>query len=120
MTSIRKMMSQAEPEKETATATPPRTLAPRTAAPQAQLAVSGGEAPRRLNLPPVAPPEERKPLSTRVKPSLKKVLEEYTKEIRDAGFGATQELVLDVLLRQLRDSDELREKVASVLVEELR
>ena len=119
MSSIRKMMGQAEPEKDAAPSTPARTLAPRAAATQTQPAVSGGEAPRRLNLPQVAPPEERKPLSTRVKPSLKKVLEDYTKEIRDAGFGATQELVLDVLLRELRDSDDLREKVASILVQEL-
>lgn len=118
MSSIRKMMGQAEPEKDGPPA-PARPLAPRAAAPQAQPAASGGEAPRRLNLPPVAPPEERKPLSTRVKPSLKKVLEDYTKEIRDAGFGATQELVLDALLRELRDSDELREKIAAVLVQDL-
>ena len=118
MSSIRKMMGQAEPEREAGTsrATPP-AAAVKT---RDQLVPSITETPRRLNLPPIAPPEERKPLSTRVKPSLKKALEEYTKEIRDAGFNATQEMVLDVLLRELRDSDELREKVAAVLVVELR
>jgi hypothetical protein len=113
-------MGQAEPERDPTPPAPTPAPTVRTAAPQTQPAsVSGGEVPRRLNLPPIAPPEERKPLSTRVKPSLKKVLEAYTQEIRDAGFNATQELVLDVLLRELRDSDELREKVAAVLVREL-
>ncbi len=118
MSSIRKMMGQAEPEQETGTTRAARP-AP-VARPREQSGLSVPDAPRRLNLPPVAPPEERKPLSTRVKPSLKKVLEDYTKEIRDAGFNATQEMVLDVLLRELRDSDELRERVASVLVTELK
>lgn len=112
------MMGQAEPEQETGTNRAARPSP--VARPREQPSPSVTDAPRRLNLPPVAPPEERKPLSTRVKPSLKKVLEDYTKEIRDAGFNATQELVLDVLLRELRDSDELRERVASVLVTELK
>lgn len=114
MSSIRKMMGQAEPQPET----PPLRTAPQTPELTGQLTPPITEAPRRLNLPPVAPPEERKPLSTRVKPSLKKALEDYTKEIRDAGFNVTQEMVLDVLLRELRDSDGLREKVAAVLVAE--
>ena len=118
MSSIRKMMGQAEPEQEPGTTRAARP-AP-VARPREQSGPSVPDAPRRLNRPPVAPPEERKPLSTRVKPSLKKVLEDYTKEIRDAGFNATQEMVLDVLLRELRDSDELRERVASVLVTELK
>ncbi|MFC4427187.1 hypothetical protein [Deinococcus navajonensis] len=104
MSSIRNMMKQARPDPDPVEEIP---------------VASRGEARRPLSLPAVPPPEERKPLSTRVKPSLKRVLEAYTKEIRDAGFPVTQELVLDALLRELRDNDDLRERVAGLLVEEL-
>ena len=80
----------------------------------------GGGERRPLRLPQAAPPEERKPYSTRVKPSLKRELEAYVQEIRDAGFAVTQEMVLDALLRELRDSDELRERLAEALIREFR
>lgn len=112
MSSIRGMMKQARPDEE-----PPTEARRQT--PAADPASPPGETRRPLRLPTMTAPEERKPFSTRVKPSLKKVLEAYTQEIREAGFAVTQELVLDVLLRELRENDILRERVAEVLVKEV-
>ncbi|MFC3832888.1 MULTISPECIES: hypothetical protein [Deinococcus] len=111
MSSIKNMMKQAQPDD----GRPGEAGKP----PIPSVASGGGESRRALNLPVYAAPEERKPLSTRVKPSLKKVLEAYVQECRDAGFPVTQELVLDALLRELRDDHVLRERVARVLIREL-
>lgn len=111
MSSIKNMMKQARPDDGGSVEATPLTAASQSS--------GGGESRKALNLPAYAAPEERKPLSTRVKPSLKKVLEAYVQECRDAGFPVTQELVLDALLRELRDDHALRERVARVLITEL-
>lgn len=118
MSSIKNMMKQAAPEAENTPVTRQTTSRARTATAEA----SGGltEPRRPLNLPAAPQIEERKPLSTRMKPSLKKELEAYVKEIRDAGFPATQELVLDALIQELRADDRLRERVAEKVIAELR
>lgn len=117
MSSIKNMMKQANPEADQKTGT-------RSAPPQKAANTPGsneaGSNPKPLNLPPPVALEERKPLSTRLRPSLKKMLEAYVLEIREAGFPATQELVLDALLRELQRDDTLRERIAQMVVNDTR
>lgn len=104
MSSIRGMIRQANPDADRETERPAPAERPAAETPGAR---------RPLNLPDAAPPEDRKPWSTRLRPSLKGELEALVKEIRAAGFSVTQELLIDALLQELSEDDGLRERVAA-------
>lgn len=104
MSSIRNMIRQAAPEADPEPARP---------APAARPAGESSGSRRPLNLPAAEAPEDRKPWSTRLRPSLKAELEALVKEIRGSGWPVTQELVIDALLQELGEDDGLRERVAA-------
>jgi len=61
---------------------------------------------------PAAPDrEERRPFSTRLKPSLKRVLDTYMTELKLAGWPVSQEGVLEELVNALEEDAELRAQV---------
>lgn len=65
---------------------------------------------------PAAPErEDRRPFSTRLKPSLKKALDTYTTDLKLAGWPVSQEGVLEELIKALSDDLELRERVTARL-----
>lgn len=103
MSSIRNMIRQAAPDPEE----------PARPAPAARPAGEAQGSRRPLNLPEAAPPEDRKPWSTRLRPTLKGELETLVKEIRASGWPVTQEMIVEALLLELGEDDALRERVAA-------
>ena len=100
--SISRMLAQARPEEDmpaTATAEP----APATAAAPALEALG-------LELPTILPPETRRPMTTRMKPSALGHIDELVKQIRDAGFKCTREYVLEAMELELLDTRTEHEK----------
>ncbi|WP_425145045.1 hypothetical protein [Deinococcus sp.] len=59
--------------------------------------------------------EERRAFSTRLKPSLKRSLDAFVMELKMAGWPVSQELVLEELVRRLRDDETLRAAVTAQL-----
>jgi len=66
---------------------------------------------------PTAPErEERRPFSTRLKPSLKRVLDGYVMELKLAGWSVSQEGVLEELVKSLGEDAELKASITQRLV----
>ena len=59
--------------------------------------------------------EERRAFSTRLRPSLKRTLDAFVMDLKLAGWPVSQELVLEALVRRLRDDDALRAAVTGEL-----
>lgn len=102
MSSIRGMLKQARPEDDVLEPAPDPTPTP---AP-----VPASATP--LALPALDPVEIRRAMSTRMKPSLQKVLQDYVTEFKAAGYRVTLEMVLEGLAEELRDDADLRARVA--------
>ncbi|GGR07762.1 hypothetical protein [Deinococcus ruber] len=70
-------------------------------------------------LPPAVPSapvrEERRAFSTRLRPSLKRSLDAFVMELKMAGWPVSQEVVLESLVRRLRDDEALRAGVTAEL-----
>ena len=98
--SISRMLAQARPEEDLVESAP---AAPATPPPPAD------------ELPPLdvaapPPPEIRKPLTTRMKPSMLAVIDGLTQQIRDTGYKCTREYVLEALALELQDTRADHEK----------
>ena len=59
--------------------------------------------------------EERRAFSTRLRPTLKRSLDAFVMELKMAGWPVSQEVVLESLVRRLRDDDSLRAAVTAEL-----
>ena len=59
--------------------------------------------------------EERRAFSTRLRPSLKRTLDAFVMDLKLAGWPVSQELVLEALVRRLRDDETLRAAVTGEL-----
>ncbi|ULH17290.1 hypothetical protein MF271_18200 (plasmid) [Deinococcus sp. KNUC1210] len=59
--------------------------------------------------------EERRAFSTRLRPSLKRSLDAFVMELKMAGWSVSQEVVLESLVRRLRDDEALRAGVTAEL-----
>lgn len=59
--------------------------------------------------------EERRPFSTRVRPSRKAALDAYVMQLKRAGWPVTQELVLEELLRLLEEDSGVQHAVTAAL-----
>lgn len=105
MSSIRGMLKQAQPQ-------PDEDAAPKAAA--------SAEPSPGLGLPPRAPEEARRPMSTRMRPGLQRHLKAMSEEFRDAGYSVTVEMILEQLVVHLRDDEQLRSQVVARLLEETR
>ncbi|UQN10824.1 hypothetical protein [Deinococcus sp. QL22] len=66
-------------------------------------------------IPPAPSFEERRPFSTRVRPSRKAALDDYVMELKRAGWPVSQEGVLDELLQALNDDPDLRARITARL-----
>ncbi|AZI45381.1 hypothetical protein EHF33_20950 (plasmid) [Deinococcus psychrotolerans] len=73
------------------------------------------ELPSTLPIPAAPEREDRRPFSTRLKPSLKKALDTYTTDLKLAGWPVSQEGVLEELIKALSDDADLRERVTARL-----
>ena len=103
--------------------TPRKRPAPKAAAaidlPTESELVAADSAP----VPPAASPavpaapvrEERRAFSTRLRPSLKRTLDAFVMDLKLAGWPVSQELVLEALVRRLRDDETLRAAVTGEL-----
>lgn len=68
---------------------------------------------------PIAPArEERRPFSTRVKPSQKAMLDSYIMELKKAGWPVSQEGVLEELLRALETDESFRATITARLTKQ--
>lgn len=86
-----------------------------TVTPTVAAAADTAPDPQPLPIPTAPPREERRPFSTRVKPSVKGHLDAYVMGLKQAGWPVSQEAVLEELLLALKEDDALRARITSRL-----
>ena len=112
--SISRMLAQARPEDD-------QMEEPQVQAPAAPQPVAAELPPLELEVEAPAPPELRKPMTTRMKPSMLAIIDGLTQQIRDTGYKCTREYVLEALALELQDTrtdhtKPLRTRVAERIV----